>query len=351
MQTFLCGTRLFFGAHALDALETLGAKRVLLVTDRFFTKNGTTDRVCAKLPGAQVKVFAEVCPDPPLTLIAQGVQVVQELQPDTVLALGGGSAIDCAKGIVSLSASDARLVAIPTTSGTGSEVTSFAILTHEGVKHPLVEDRIRPAWAILDDSLLQALPRSLIADAGMDVLSHCLEAVAAKNASPVTDALAMSAFRTALHLLPASFDGKTDVRREIHIAATMAGLAFDNAGLGICHALSHALGGAFHVAHGRLNGILLPHVLRFNAEAAHEPYARLAAFCGLSGPHGLIFALQRLRSRLRLPATLTEAGIAREELLKAEGALCQAALRDPCGESNPRPVTEEALRSLLRSAL
>ena len=164
-----------------------------------------------------------------------------------------------------------------------------------------------------------------------------------------TTALASAAFRTTLEQLPASYAGDISVRGRIHEAASMAGIAFDNAGLGVCHALSHALGGAFHLPHGRLNAILLPPVLRFNAPAA--PYAALAAYCGLSGARGLIFAVQRLRRRLELPETLTAAGLERSEVLAKAEALCAAALADPCLAANPRPVTADDLHRLLEAAL
>lgn len=350
MREFVLGTRLWLGENALEGLKTLGAARVFLVTDRFFEENGTARRVC-ELTGAECEIFSRVQPDPPLELVAEGVAALRAFGADTVIALGGGSAVDCAKGILSLGESDARLVAVPTTSGAGSEVTSFAILTHGGVKHPLVEERIRPSLAVLDGSLLTALPKPLIADAGMDVLAHCLEAIAARNATPFSDALAERAFRTVLHDLPASYRGETSVRESIHCAATMAGVAFDNAGLGACHALSHALGGAFHTAHGRLNGILLPHVIEFNAETHPEPYTRLAAFCGLHGVRGLSFALARLRRQLQLPSTLSEAGLAREAVLSRTDELCRAAAEDPCAKSNPRPVTQDDFRVLLTAVL
>lgn len=180
METFVCSTRLCFGENALQALQTLGAKRAFLVTDPFFAKNGTAQHILSLLPDAETEVFDRVGGEPTLAMVAQGVDRLQKFRPDTLLALGGGSAIDCAKGILSLAQSEARLVAIPTTSGTGSEVTSFSILTHEGVKHPLIDEALRPQLAILDDSLLRALPKGLIADAGMDVLTHCLEAIASK---------------------------------------------------------------------------------------------------------------------------------------------------------------------------
>lgn len=349
MESFVCSTRLCFGENALQALQTLGAKRAFLVTDPFFAKNGTAQHILSLLPDAETEVFDRVGGEPTLAMVAQGVDRLQKFRPDTLLALGGGSAIDCAKGILSLAQSEARLVAIPTTSGTGSEVTSFSILTHEGVKHPLIDEALRPQLAILDDSLLRALPKGLIADAGMDVLTHCLEAIASKNATAFTTVLASAAFRTTLEQLPASYAGDISVRGRIHEAASMAGVAFDNAGLGVCHALSHALGGAFHLPHGRLNAILLPPVLRFNAPAA--PYTVLAAYCGLSGTNGLIFAVQRLRRRLELPETLTAAGLERSEVLAKADALCAAALADPCLAANPRPVTADDLHRLLEAAL
>lgn len=350
MQTFALETQIIFGTNALESLKTLGAARVFLVTDRFFEENGTARRIAA-LCGGETQIFARVQPDPPLTLVAEGVAALNAFRPDTLLALGGGSAIDCAKGILSLSGSGARLVAIPTTSGTGSEVTSFAILTHEGIKHPLIEPQLRPTIAILDDSLLREMPTAIIADAGMDVLAHCLETIAAKDASPFSDALAVHAFQTVLDLLPASFRGEASVRGALHCASTMAGIAFDNAGLGACHALSHALGGTFHLAHGRLNGILLPHVLEHNARMHAEPYARLATLCGLSGARGLRFAVERIRRQLQLPSTLTDAGLSRTDVLAAADDICQAAANDPCAASNPCPVSVEDFRTLLMKAL
>lgn len=348
MQEFSIGTRLIFGSKALETLKTLGFHRILLVTDSFFAKNSTADKITQLCVGAQVKLFDKVVPDPPLALIAQGVAELQTFSPDAVLALGGGSAIDCAKGILAMANSDAVLIAVPTTSGTGSEVTSFAILTHDGIKHPLVEERIRPKYAILDDSLLTNLPKGLVADAGMDAVAHCLEAIAAKNASPFSDALAAHAFQILLRALPASYEGNTALRGEVHCAATMAGIAFDNAGLGICHSLSHAIGGAFHLAHGRINGILLPAVMRFyNAQA----YQVLAKRCSLSGTRGLIFAVERLRRSLGLPATFVQAGLDRNEVLGRLDALCDAALKDPCTNTSPRAATKEDLMRIVRQVL
>ena len=259
--------------------------------------------------------------------------------------------LDCAKGIAALGGLPVRLVAVPTTSGSGSEVTSFAILTLDGVKHPLVDPALRPELAILDPALLEALPPRLIAESGMDAVSHCVEAAAAREASPVTDALAHSACRTLLRLLPRSFAGETAVRGDVHLAASMAALAFDNAGLGACHALAHALGGRFHVAHGRLCAMLLPHVIAHHAAEDPHPYAALAAACGLPGVRGLTGAIVRLRARLGLPASLPEAGVPREAVLEAETDVLEAALEDPCASQAPAPLTRDALQVLLRQVL
>ena len=349
MQTFSLATAIYSGEGALAQLPRLCGASTLIVTDEFFAKNGWANRLAQSCGKAEI--FDRVQPDPPVELIAQGVAVMKACAPDTLVALGGGSAIDCAKAMLCLGQSAARLIAVPTSSGTGSEVTSFAIVTHDGVKHPLVDPKIRPAAAILDPALLEKLPPSLIADGGMDAAAHCLEAIAAKNASPFTDALAMTAFRSLLELLPKSFEGKISVRQAIHESATMAGIAFDNGGLGACHALSHALGGAFHTPHGRLNGVLLPHVIRFNAQTHPRPYEALAAYCGLPGIRGLLLSLGRLRSALKLPATLEEAGLTKSALLEAAESLAQAAELDPCTQFNPRPVTREDYAALLRSAL
>lgn len=348
MQKFVLATRICSGDGALDELAARSDKRVLLVTDRFFVENGTAAVIAAKCVNAEVKIFDEVQPDPPLALVAKGVAVVSEFRPNAVIALGGGSAIDCAKGIVAMSETDADLIAIPTTSGTGSEVTAFAVLSHESVKHPLIAPALRPKLAILDDSLLQELPPTLIADAGMDIAAHCLEALASKNATPLTDAMALHSLKTVLEKLPSSYRGDKRVRGEIHCAATMAGIAFDNAGLGLCHAVSHALGGRFHLAHGRLNGILLPAVLRYNTEQA---YRNALLSCGFADLRALILAVERLRRSLELPSTLTQAGLRRTEVLQNLDSLCAAALNDRCTETNPRAVTKEVIASVIREVL
>ena len=355
MEVFHCGTRILSGEGSLDSLRELGIRRLLLVTDPFFEKNGVARQV-AEASGAEAwELFSEISPDPTVELAARGTAAVQRFRPDTVVALGGGSAMDCAKAMVYFSGERLPLVAVPTTSGSGSEVTDFAILTHGGVKHPLVDPALRPAVAILDGQLLKQLPPSLVADGGFDVLAHAMEAYVARDAGTITDGLAESAFRTALTLLPASFAGDRGVRQKIHQASCMAGMAFTQAGLGLCHAVSHGLGGAFHIPHGRLNAIVLPAVVACNEEAAGAKYARLARRAGLSGTadtvalRNLKNALVSLRKQLELPQTLAQAGVPPREVRSRWAALTEAILADPCCVTNPVPVDGALVRRVLEA--
>lgn len=352
MKEFLCRTRIVSGPGALEALKELHIQRLLLVADPFFVKNGTVEGVIRAAGAKSWELFDRVEPDPSVTLVAQGVAAAQGFRPDGIVALGGGSAMDCAKGIRYFSAPDIPFAAIPTTSGSGSEVTDFAILTHEGVKHPLVDPSLRPELAILDETLVSGLPPALIADGGFDALSHALEGWVGKKANAFTDALAEQAFSTVFHGLAASFKGDLLQRSAIHEASTMAGLSFTQAGLGLCHALSHALGGQFHVPHGRLNAILLPAVISCN-DAAHPRYADLARQAGLGGSsdamalRNLKNGLIRLRSQLDMPESLSQAGISPAILREKMEKIVTAAMQDPCCRTNPQPVTEAMVRRVL----
>ena len=350
MLDFCVRTRLVCGKGALSSLGQYRGQTALLVTDPYFMKNGTAQRLLRDF-SPESRCFSEITAEPTVELAAKGAELLQERNPQLLLALGGGSAMDCAKGM--LAASDLRpvFIAIPTTSGTGSEVTSFTILSHKGIKKVLVEEQLRPHMAILDESLLEEMPPSVIADSGMDTLSHALEAAVAKKASPFTNALAVSAMKSVLRLLPLSFRGDRSVRGELHCAACMAGLAFDHAGLGACHALSHALGGRYHLPHGKLNAILLPAVLEYNRETCPELYASLGAACSLSSSRGLIFAVRRLRQELRLPQSLSAAGLSRQTVIQDLPLLCSAAMEDPCSLQNPRTPSEGDYAALLRKCL
>ena len=353
---FELGTRVVSGENALDHLQDFGARRVLVVCDPFFMDSGQAARIGAAAGGQQTEFFDKVEPDPTVELAAEGTGVLKALDPELVIALGGGSAMDLAKAMCYFAGTAAPLCAVPTTSGSGSEVTDFAILTHKGVKHPLVDRRLRPHTAILEASLLDSLPRSLIADGGFDAISHALEALVAKNAGSISDCLATEAFRRLLALLPASYGGDKSVRLRLHEASTMAGMAFSQAGLGMCHAISHALGGKYHVPHGRLNAILLPGVVGCNAHAAGDIYARLAQSAGMVGSaqslgvRNLKNTLVKLRRELGLPATLKDAGIEPRRLRQDMEEIVAAALEDPCCATNPMTVEGFMIRGVLEEA-
>ena len=357
MERFFCKTKLFSGPGSLQALADLHIKRLLIVTDPYFFENGTVNHIAHISKAEAVEVFDKVKPDPSVTLAAEGTQAVLAFQPDAVLALGGGSAMDCAKAMTYFSGLNLQFIAVPTTSGSGSEVTDFSILTHEGIKHPLVDKKLQPDIAILDSDLLTSLPPKLIADTGFDLISHALEAWAATGSGMVSDALALSALKTAFDLLPRSYAGDTAVRGQIHTAATMAGMAFSSAGLGLCHALAHALGGEFHTPHGRLNAILLPAVMEFNASKCQQRYACLARQLGLStgadvmALRALKNALIRLRRELGLPDTLSAAGIQPGHLRQKMEPLVAAALADPCCATNPVAPTAGDIRRILQSVM
>lgn len=346
METFTLQPKLYFGADALTALRELAGKRVLVVTDGFLASSGLLDRVRAQLPGSPVTVFDQVEPDPSLELVAKGVQVLRECQPEAVVAFGGGSPMDCAKAVRWCADSAVPLWAIPTTAGTGSEMTSFAVITdkEKGIKHPLVDDALLPEYAVLDAGLLDGVPPSVTADTGMDVLTHAAEAYVSNRATAFTDALAEKAFVMAYQNLPAAYrtPGGSQAKEAMLYASCLAGMAFNAAGLGICHSLAHTLGGRIHMPHGRLNAILLPRVIAFNAvqDTAAKKYARLAGLCGLAGSaRALTGAMNRLLTALKLPKTLT---------VDDPKAVAAAAMEDRCTITNPRKVSAAELESILR---
>lgn len=353
MEEFSCKTRLISGSGAVSMLATLQGQRLFLVTDPYFMKNGTAKHIADQVKCQKVEYFDKVQPDPTVELAAEGTARLREFNPDLVVALGGGSAMDCAKAMAYFAKGDYTFVAIPTTSGSGSEVTDFAILTHNKVKHPLVDPRLRPDVAILDSDLLQQLPKGLIAETGFDVLTHALEAYVAKGAGVVTDLYAREAFSSAYASLPASYAGNQAVRLKVHLAATMAGMAFTQAGLGLCHAMAHSLGGLFHVPHGRLNAILLPSVIGCNAHVAGKKYAELARAAGMGGSADTIAVrnlkngIVRLRRELNLPETLAQAGVDPRAVWENVGQIVQATLHDPCCDSNPMMVEDFVVRRIL----
>lgn len=352
---FYCPTKIMTGDGALNALTQYTAKRVLVVTDRYFSQSGKAAQIGHLIPGAQVEIFDQVEPDPSAELVAKGAALCASFQPELLIALGGGSPMDCAKGIRMASDRAMIFIAIPTTAGSGSEVTSFSILTHSGIKQVVLDPLLRPDAAILDAGLLDALPQSLLADTGMDLLAHSLEAVAATGHNGFTDALAAYAVSTVLEHLLSAWQGNRAVRGKLQEAATMAGMAFDNAGLGLCHAIAHVLGGAFHIPHGRLCAMLLPPVIAANAPAAAAQYAWLAKACGVEAAtqrllvRNLQAAIVRLRTAMGMPSTLERAGVDPLQVQKRQPELVEAVLADRCCKTNPVPVTAQLVEQVLKA--
>ena len=374
MYRFQLTTTLCYGPDSLKALGALDGQRVLVVTDAYMNSTPVMGLVRTELAGASaVQVFDQVKPNPDLTAVTEGLRAFLAFAPEAIVALGGGSPIDTAKAVRKLALElghglPGGLVVIPTTSGTGSEVTSFAVITdeHTHTKLPLTSVEMLPEMAILDPEAVGTAPPRLTADSGMDSVSHAIEAYVAKGSNDFSDALAEKALRLADVSLVRCFRNGDDAeaREHQHNAATMAGIAFQNAGLGIVHSLSHAIGGSFPVAHGRLNGILLPIVICFNAgDLGFRPhdvgpvarrYAALAKSLGLSASteRNLVVALtswvEKLRTDLDMPATLTAARVDRAAFTSAIPALAATAHKDFCTSRNPVEVTENDLAVILK---
>lgn len=372
MNRFKIRTEVRFNQNALDTLKEFKDKRAVIITDKFMISSGMINKITDKMSGYEnIAIFDEITPDPTTSLIAKGLKFIMENKGEIIIALGGGSAIDAAKAIVFMGEQrgmgDLKLIAIPTTSGTGSEVTKFAVVTDDTdhLKYPLVDEGMLPDLAILDPELVLTAPPSITADTGMDVITHGFEALVSVNANDASDALAEKALLLAFQYLPYAYkDGKdVQAREKMHSASCLAGMAFNEVGLGINHGIAHALGAKFHIPHGRANAILLPHVIRFNAHLracfgatpcdAAQRYADIARKIHL--PHdtvriaveSLIDEVRYMMRRMEIPATLWEAGVSREDFEREKQNIINAAMEDLCTASNPREVTPEAIENLL----
>ena len=374
MKRFKIKTEVCFSENALDALSEIKNKRAVIITDSFMSSSGAAKRIADKLTGCiSVDIFDQVRPDPPIEMVVAGVKFLTEHQANVVVALGGGSSIDAAKGVVLMMKKTRpeqkiSLIAIPTTSGTGSEVTEFAVITDKerGIKYPLVDEELLPDMAILDPSLVVTAPPAVTADTGFDVITHALEAYVSTNASDASDALAEKALELAFEYLPKAYaDGSNLTAREkMHSASCLAGMAFNAVSLGINHGIAHQLGAKFHIPHGRANAMLLPYVIAFNADVeghfgredsqAAVRYAKIAARLGLpagstrTGVQSLIDEISYMLDMMKVPRTLSQAGVNRDDYMAVKQAVLKASVADPCTVTNPRPVTEDDVSDILK---
>jgi acetaldehyde dehydrogenase / alcohol dehydrogenase len=392
---FRIPNQIYFNMNAVENIRQFPSHSTIIITNPVLERNGHVD-VVRRCISPQTHVHVSVIPDaePELKVVMQGVEALNFYKADQIIALGGGSVIDAAKimklkyespdaDLEELAApfldlrkrvvqyptekiNRARLIAIPTTSGTGSEVTPFAVLTdnERGRKITLADYSLSPDVAIVDPQFVMSMPKGLTADTGIDCLTHALEAAVSNYASPYTDSNAMQAIRLAFKYLPIAYENPRDeeARCMMHNAACIAAMAFSNASVGVNHALAHAFGARFHVAHGRANALMLPHVIAYNAAVptkfmpspytqgyvAHKKYATVADLLGLGGNtvdekvDKLITATEQLLDRLEFPRSIADLGISKQEFERAIPELVKNAFDDPSWRSNPRmPLMNE----------
>lgn len=398
MQWFKVPSKIYFEKGSISYLEDMpNINRVFIVTDETMVKLGNVQKVMYHLNkrnnNCQIEVFSSVSPDPDVETVWKGLEVMKRFSPDAIIALGGGSPIDAAKAMwmfyeypeldfdgLKLKFMDIRkrafeyphshkipLIAVPTTSGTGSEVTSFAVITDkkENIKYPLADYFLTPSVAIIDPDFVASLPKSPTADTGMDVLTHAIEAYVSTMASDYTDALAEKAIKLVFKYLKKAYEnGSNDpeAREKMHNASCIAGMAFTNAFLGLNHSMAHKLGGEFHVPHGRANAILLPYVIKYNASLpskfaafpkyesykADKRYAEIAEMVGVTGADtaqsvdNLVQSIKKMNESLNIPLSLKDYGIPEEEFLSKVDMLSKLAHEDQCTGTNPRyPLINE----------
>jgi len=373
MNRFVLKTQIHIGCDVVPFLVERGILQACIVCDPFIEQSGRLLELTGSLEQADIgfEMFSQVVPDPTIEVIVQGVKRILAHDPGAIIAFGGGSAIDTGKAISCLytrmtGKPKPLCVAIPTTSGTGSEVTSYSVVSDPEVpaKYPISDPMMLPDIAVLNPALMCSVPPGVTADTGMDVLTHAMEAYASPRANDFSDAMAEKALRLVFdHLAGAVSDGGNLLARErLHNASCMAGIAFEHASLGLCHAMAHALGAVFHIPHGRSNAVLLPHVVAFNA-GLEEPgisqtclrYAKLAGVLGVqrgspkAAVSGMLSSIRSLSKTIGIAPIIAGLGIDLEEYSQKLEQMATAALADKCLQTNPRIPTKEQIVSVYRS--
>ncbi|MDY5846389.1 MAG: iron-containing alcohol dehydrogenase [Bariatricus sp.] len=382
MSRFTLPRDVYHGKGCLEELKNLkGKKAILVVGGGSMKRQGFLDKAVdyLKEAGMEVKLFEGVEPDPSVETVMKGAEAMREFEPDWIVSMGGGSPIDAAKAMWAFYEypdttfeelcipfnfpelrQKAKFCAIPTTSGTATEVTAFSVITNyqTGVKYPLADFNITPDVAIVDPELVEKLPVKQVAYTGMDALTHAIEAYVSTLNGPFTDPLALQAIEMVLDYLPASYKCDMDAREQMHYAQCLAGMAFSNALLGIVHSMAHKTGAAFstgHIPHGCANAIYLPYVIKYNAhdKVAAGRYAEIARRMGLPGTsekaliNSLCEKIDEFNVRLNIPKTLKDFGINEEEFKEKVANIAELAVGDACTGSNPRAIDPAAMEKLL----
>lgn len=380
MARFTLPRDLYYGKGSLEVLKTLkGKKAIVVVGGGSMKRFGFLDKTVSYLEqaGMNVQLFENVEPDPSVETVMRGAEAMRAFEPDWIVSIGGGSPIDAAKAMWAFyeypetSFEDlitpfsfpelrqkAKFLAIPSTSGTATEVTAFSVITDykKGIKYPLADYNITPDIAVIDPELAETMPPKLTAHTGMDALTHAVEAFVSTLNSPFTDPLALKAIQMVFNYLPDSYNGDMKAREQMHYAQCLAGMAFTNALLGIVHSMAHKTGAAFstgHIPHGCANAIYLPYVIKFNAKKAEERYADIAKFIGLKGSNNaeliqkLCDKIDEYNLKLNIPKTLKEFGIEEAEFKEKVSNIAELAVGDACTGSNPRSITPEEMEKLL----
>lgn len=369
---------IYYGENAIDNLKNLQGKRaVVCVGGGTMKRLGFLDKVVSYLKeaGMETELIENIEPDPSVETVMRGAKVMQEFKPDWIVAMGGGSPIDAAKAMwifyeypeldfeklfalpeFPALRKKAKFAAIPSTSGTATEVTSFSIITNydTGVKFPIADFNITPDIALVDPALAESMPQKLTAHTGMDALTHAIEAYVSTSQTVFTDPLAIKAMIMVKDNLLASYNQDKSAREQMHYAQCLAGMAFSNTSLGIVHSMAHKTGAAFstgHIPHGCANAIYLPYVIQFNARACKGRYVDIAKFMGLTGTDDelvdkLCDMIQDMNKALNIPLTLEEFGVKEDEFKEKIAKIAELAVGDACTLTNPRKITPAEMQKL-----
>jgi len=369
LKSIYIKTKIYSGENSLKHLEQFKDTSIWIICDGFLVKNGSLNSLLSFIHSSnKVSSFDEVVPDPPLNVIGKGVAISKQVNPQVIVAYGGGSAIDTAKAIIYFAKeknfiAKVNFIAIPTTSGTGSEVTSATVITdtETKTKHIIFDDCMLPDEAILDANLTVSVPPVITANTGIDVLTHAIEAYVAKGANVYSDALAEKAVELVMDSLIKCYreGDNLEARGKMHEASNIAGMAFNISGLGINHSIAHQIGGRFHVPHGLANALLLTAVIDYNSKKTEvlRKYAKLAYKVGMVeriqtdefAVEVLKTYIKSIKSIMKMPASLKECGVDKGEFEKAKAQMSKAAFKDGCTLANPREVSEFEIEMILES--